>query len=361
MNALYTGVKHTSIFRELVLLGVRDYYETYEAISDHNGSFNVKEFNQYPDAYQWLAEVEHQEEKPYVLICSYEFLAQDGFRFLREFRKINELHEVPFFLLKPESTSIKSELLLKMGVNDCFSIPIDWGFLRARISFHHRMMGSSAAQERKNNWQPPLTVNPWKRSFDLVFALSLLILLSPVLLLIGIAIKLESKGPVIYCSKRAGMGYRVFSFYKFRSMYVDADQRLTDLQHLNQYKGEVENCFVKIKNDPRITKVGRIIRKTSLDELPQLFNVLKGDMSVVGNRPLPLYEAKLLTKNEWAYRFLAPAGLTGLWQVTKRGRNEMSTEERVNLDITYAKEHSIWYDFKILFRTLPAMLQHEDV
>jgi len=196
------------------------------------------------------------------------------------------------------------------------------------------------------------------------------------------------------------MGYKIFDFYKFRSMYVDADQRLKELEHLNQYaeeelpteeteknnstitsdtvliaddatisesdflksqKEKQEKPFVKIKNDPRITKVGRFIRKTSLDELPQLFNVLKGDMSIVGNRPIPLYEAEMLTSDRWAERFLAPAGITGLWQVTKRGKSDMSNEERKELDNIYARNFSFSYDLKIILKTFKALLQTEDV
>ena len=201
-----------------------------------------------------------------------------------------------------------------------------------------------------------------KRLFDIFFSSIAIIALSPLFLLIAAAIKLESRGPIIYYSKRAGMGYKVFNFYKFRTMYQDADQRLKELQHLNQYADqEEENCFMKIKNDPRITRVGRIIRKTSLDELPQLFNVLMGDMSVVGNRPLPLYEAAVITRNEWVGRFLAPAGITGLWQVTKRVKDNMSTQERIALDLEYTKKVSLSFDLKIILKTFPAMLQHENV
>src|SRR5690606_13962771 len=159
-------------------------------------------------------------------------------------------------------------------------------------------------------------------------------------IVIALLIKLESKGPIIYKSKRAGTGYRIFDFYKFRSMVVDADKKLQELSKIsNQYASEESNrksseplAFVKIKNDPRVTKIGNFIRNTSIDELPQLFNVLKGDMSIVGNRPLPLYEAELLTSNLWAMRFVGPAGITGLWQVSKRGKSKMSDEERKELD-----------------------------
>jgi lipopolysaccharide/colanic/teichoic acid biosynthesis glycosyltransferase len=120
-------------------------------------------------------------------------------------------------------------------------------------------------------------------------------------------------------------------------------------------------AFVKIKNDPRITKVGQFIRDTSIDELPQLFNVLKGDMSIVGNRPLPLYEAEKITTDKYITRFMAPAGITGLWQVTKRGKSAMSEEERIELDNTYANHHSFWGDIKIILMTIPALLQKENV
>jgi lipopolysaccharide/colanic/teichoic acid biosynthesis glycosyltransferase len=124
---------------------------------------------------------------------------------------------------------------------------------------------------------------------------------------------------------------------------------------------------VKIADDPRITKVGRFIRNTSIDELPQLINVIKGDMSIVGNRPLPVYEAELLTKDDLSKRFLAPAGITGLWQVELRGRGgDMSEDERKRLDNEYADHfigdnYSFWYDFKLILRTIPALLQKDTV
>jgi len=245
-----------------------------------------------------------------------------------------------------------------------------------------------------------------KRIFDITVSSIALILLSPLLLLVVLMIRLESKGPVIYSSKRVGTGYKIFNFLKFRSMYPNAEDRLKDLIKSNQYstqetlsdsknysipydeikdfsddqllfgddgavsskqylekiRAESETAFLKFKNDPRITVTGRFIRNTSIDELPQLINVLKGDMSIVGNRPLPLYEAEKLTEDEWIGRFMAPAGLTGLWQVEKRAQSaEMSPEERKMLDVEYARNHSFWKDIKILFRTIPALLQSENV
>jgi lipopolysaccharide/colanic/teichoic acid biosynthesis glycosyltransferase len=198
-----------------------------------------------------------------------------------------------------------------------------------------------------------------KRSFDIVISLIALCLLSPLFLLIALAISIESKGPAFYISKRAGRGYRIFNLYKFRTMFVGADKRINEFFHLNQYNTNFSNgpSFFKIDNDPRITKVGSFLRKTSLDELPQLINVLLGDMSLVGNRPLPLYEAATLTTDECAKRFLAPAGMTGLWQVKKRGKKDMSVEERINLDIHYANKNSFMYDVWIMANTPSALFQ----
>lgn len=197
-----------------------------------------------------------------------------------------------------------------------------------------------------------------KRSFDILVSSSILLIASPVLLLIMAAIRMESRGPIFYISKRAGRGYKIFNFFKFRTMEVGADKKVAAMSHLNQYDAATEGpVFFKVDNDPRITKVGNILRKTSLDELPQLFNVLKGDMSLVGNRPLPLYEAASLTTDEWAKRFLAPAGITGLWQVKKRGKKDMSVSERIALDCDYADRYSFLYDMWIMANTPAAIIQ----
>lgn len=179
-----------------------------------------------------------------------------------------------------------------------------------------------------------------KRLFDLSLSFLLILIFSPLYLLIAIVIKLGSKGDVLYKSKRAGQGFKIFTFYKFRTMISNADKNVESLSHLNQY-GVNEKGFVffKISNDPRVTRIGKFLRNTSLDELPQLFNVLKGDMSFVGNRPLPLYEANNLTTNEFVDRFSAPAGITGHWQLEKRGKPEMSTKERIDFDNDYSKKY----------------------
>lgn len=245
-----------------------------------------------------------------------------------------------------------------------------------------------------------------KRAFDIVVSATILLALMPLFLVVALLIKLESKGPVLYYSYRVGTGYRKFRFWKFRSMRQDADQLLSSMKNLNQYqaaaeeetaepgtcacgtadgscqshlidkhgnlicekryyqakKAREEAAFIKIANDPRITRIGMFIRNTSIDELPQLFNVLRGDMSLVGNRPLPLYEAEKLTTDQFVTRFLAPAGITGLWQVSKRGKGgDMSAEERKALDVEYATNYSFRKDIKILLKTFPALLQKENV
>jgi hypothetical protein len=151
-------------------------------------------------------------------------------------------------------------------------------------------------------------------------------------------------------------------------LHID-DKKICDYWY-NYQKNEIEksnSTFIKILNDPRITKIGKFIRNTSIDELPQLINVIKGDMSIVGNRPLPVYEAELLTKDTMSKRFLAPAGITGLWQVELRGKGgQMSEEERMSLDNEYAdyftgNKYSFWYDMKLILRTFPGLIQKSTV
>jgi len=144
-------------------------------------------------------------------------------------------------------------------------------------------------------------------------------------------------------------------------MVVNAEDMVKDLKHLNEYKDYKGSYFFKIKDDPRVTKVGQFLRKTSLDELPQLINVLKGDMSLVGNRPLPLYEACSITVDKSAKRFLAPAGITGLWQVKGRSNLNLSVDERISMDIDYAEKQSFLYDMKILIKTPKELILKNNV
>jgi lipopolysaccharide/colanic/teichoic acid biosynthesis glycosyltransferase len=285
---------------------------------------------------------------------------------------------------------------INSGVHDVFDINVNSQNITTRFEFVKNHIDT--LEGKKTDILHTFKLPIWKRTFDILFSGTVLLVLLPFFIIIAILIRLESKGKVYYASPRVGTGYQIFGFLKFRSMYTDSDKKVDSMMKNNQYtntatdsrefddlhdsgpvlidddgfvrEGKIkhqkalkrENAFFKVANDPRITKVGRLLRNTSIDELPQFINVLKGDMSIVGNRPLPLYEAELITTDQWAKRFLAPSGITGLWQVTKRGgANVMSADERKQLDIEYAENFSFWYDIKILLKTIPAMLQHENV
>jgi lipopolysaccharide/colanic/teichoic acid biosynthesis glycosyltransferase len=201
----------------------------------------------------------------------------------------------------------------------------------------------------------------FKRVFDVAISLGLLLILIPLFILVSLAIKLDSKGPIFYISKRVGRHYKIFSMLKFRSMIDGADKELSEMSHLNIYSSPLHSAsFLKIKDDPRVSKVGKFLRKTSIDEFPQLINVLMGHMSIVGNRPLPLYEAEKLLINEHVRRFDAPAGITGLWQVVKKDNPNMSVEERIHLDIQYSNKSSFFDDLLILLRTPGALFQNQN-
>jgi lipopolysaccharide/colanic/teichoic acid biosynthesis glycosyltransferase len=333
---------------------------------------------------------------------------------------------VYLILLTHQLTLDDRKMYQKCGINDTIDINASITELNKKIQFisdrEMMLFDDAPSKHRILRFKIPL----WKRLFDIFFSLLGIIILSPVFIITAIAIRLESKGPIIFKSKRVGTNYTIFDFLKFRSMYADAEQRLKEVakEAGNQYaekdqteeekdqqsvitaplgeeaemmmmdmgmesdmmisddevmlvgddfvvaesdfnkekEEENNNAFVKIENDPRITKVGKFIRKYSIDELPQLFNILKGDMSIVGNRPLPLYEAEKLTVDSSIDRFMAPAGLTGLWQVEERGKGGMmSAEERKQLDITYGQTYCFTMDMKIIFRTLTAFIQKDNV
>ena len=328
-------------------------------------------------------------------------------------------------LLTHELTDEDRKVYQKCGINDTISVDASVTELNKKIQFISDREGMLFDEQTAKHHILKFKIPLWKRLFDIVVSFFAIIILSPVFIITAIAIRLESKGPILFKSKRVGTNYTIFDFLKFRSMYVDAEERLKEVakeagnQYAEQNKDgeetekpiitaplgleaemmmmdmgmesdmmisddevmlvgddfvvaesdynkekqeEIENAFVKIENDPRVTKVGKFIRKTSIDELPQLFNILKGDMSIVGNRPLPLYEAEKLTADASIDRFMAPAGLTGLWQVEERGKGGiMSAEERKQLDITYGQSYNFMLDMKIIFRTLTSMIQKGNV
>ena len=328
---------------------------------------------------------------------------------------------VYIILITDKMSDEERDIYMKCGINDTIIAEASVTELNKKIQFISDRESILFDSERPKYRILKFKIPVWKRLFDIFFSGLAIIVLSPIFIITAIAIKLESKGPVLFKSKRVGTNYTIFDFLKFRSMYIDAENRLKELsKDHNQYaerleeeelktvtaplgeqaeqdmidmgmesmmmigdeeimlvgddfvmaesdfskkkEEDINNAFVKIENDPRITRVGRFIRKYSIDELPQLFNILKGDMSIVGNRPLPLYEAEKLTVDSSIDRFMAPAGLTGLWQVEERGKGgAMSAEERKQLDITYGQTYNFMLDMKIILRTLTAFVQKENV
>ncbi|WP_337103077.1 sugar transferase [Paenibacillus sp. YIM B09110] len=193
-----------------------------------------------------------------------------------------------------------------------------------------------------------------KRAIDIFGSLAGLIFLSPLFVVVGILIKLEdSKGSVLFYQTRIGKNEKPFRMYKFRSMVSNAEEKLKELLAQN----EIEGAMFKMKNDPRITKIGKFIRKTSIDELPQLINVLRGEMSLVGPRPPLVREVKEYTDYD-KRRLTVKPGCTGLWQVS--GRNELSFKEMVELDLKYIQERSVGFDLKIIFKTFKVLLGAKD-
>lgn len=325
--------------------------------------------------------------------------------FVNEIKSIKRRRaDLPSFiiLLIGQSVTLDEWAIFKpLGVVDILSPDIDINKLDNYIKVEQKLLEESQSPQPVKVFHLPL----WKRIFDILVSGTAILILSPLFIIVALAIRIESKGKIVYKSKRVGSNYRIFDFLKFRSMYPDADRRMKEFLALNQYQSETAeapeevrlndeeedklseepmliaddfevresqylnelhnkqaNSFVKFTNDPRITRVGRFIRKYSIDELPQLFNVLKGDMSIVGNRPLPLYEAELLTKDDSIDRFLAPSGITGLWQVEKRGDSgKMSAAERKDLDVYYADHFSLSMDLKIILRTFTSFIQKENV
>jgi len=192
-----------------------------------------------------------------------------------------------------------------------------------------------------------------KRVLDIAISCFLLLIFSPTLVVVAVVIKLTSAGPVFFLQERIGLNKRRFRVYKFRTMVSDAEKLMKKLEAMNEVSGPV----FKIKNDPRITKIGRFLRRSSIDELPQLLNVLKGDMSLVGPRPLPVRDYEGFSEDWQRRRFSVKPGITCLWQVN--GRSGISFDEWMLLDLQYMDEWSLWLDFKILAKTVPAVLKGE--
>jgi len=325
-----------------------------------------------------------------------------GLKFLETIRQEAWTRTMPVIITSDQITPGLIKEVHEKGGDDLYTKDFNTGDLLTRLDYFIKRRHYKAMQQTKASILD-VKIPFWKRLIDVTTTGVALLLLSPLLIIVAILIKLDSKGPVVYLSKRVGAGYKIFSIYKFRTMKTNADQLIKNMGSLNMYtktteakqvSGLCDVCsgigvcqqqlyldgemvcekmyltekkekvaFMKFQNDPRITKFGKFLRNSSIDELPQLFNIFLGDMSLVGNRPLPLYEAEKLTTDEYIERFAGPGGLTGLWQVTKRGKGkqDMTEEERIQLDIEYARNFSFKYDMKIFFMTFPALLQSENV
>ncbi|OJV12757.1 MAG: sugar transferase [Dyadobacter sp. 50-39] len=375
---------------------------------------NFQEYLRFTDRFAEYLQVEYfeapagalealKENYPADVIIAHE--GSGGLEMLDTIRSSAGFGNIPFVLLVDRLSRLAIETARVRHADDVFSVNFDDGDLITRIKYFKKrqwyVANKASLKIGSQNHKTPF----WKRAIDVITTGSAVILLLPVFIIVAILIKLDSKGPVFYKSKRVGSGYKIFDLYKFRTMRTDADQLIRKMAALNMYskaepvaqietQGLCDECragnqcksllfhdgkeiceklyhfqkeqkaaFMKFQNDPRITRLGSFLRNSSIDELPQLINILKGDMSLVGNRPLPLYEAEKMTTDDKILRFAGPAGLTGLWQVTKRGKgkSDMTEEERTQLDITYAREFSFKMDMEIILKTFPALLQSENV
>jgi exopolysaccharide biosynthesis polyprenyl glycosylphosphotransferase len=273
-----------------------------------------------------------------------------GIEGLPEFLRRNVVDEVAMYLplrSNYERASKVAELCEQNGIlvrfdGDIFSLKKSH-YRAEEFAGRPYVTVSNAARE----WWS-LTI---KRSLDILFSLVFLILFSPVFLAAAVAIFFTSEGPIFYLQERVGLNKRRFRMYKFRTMLPNAEKMMDQLERLNEASGPV----FKIKNDPRITRVGKILRRTSVDELPQLLNVLRGDMSLVGPRPLPVRDYEGFSEDWQRRRFSVRPGITCLWQIA--GRNSIPFEQWMRLDLQYVDEWSLWLDLKILARTIPAVLK----
>lgn len=387
--------------------------------SQYRIAYLSKDFEQYlwfSANYGTYLQIEYFEDKEDLLKALQEYFPADAilahvksgaWELLDQVRSTPGFGNIPFVILVDNLNPAVIRNARAKKADDIFAADFSEGDILIRLRYFTKRQWYVASKASQKIQAEEQRTPFWKRAIDVVSTGGAVILLSPIFILVAILIRLDSKGPVFYKSKRVGAGYKIFDLYKFRTMRTDADQLIRKMAALNMYnvkpteqevKSENSNfceecnsggfcnrrlfldgkeicekvyqtqkeqkaAFMKFQNDPRITRIGNFLRNTSLDELPQLINILKGDMSLVGNRPLPLYEAEKLTTDRAILRFAGPAGLTGLWQVTKRGKgkSDMSEEERTELDITYAKNFSFKMDLKIILMTFPALFQSENV
>ncbi|MVM34796.1 sugar transferase [Spirosoma sp. HMF4905] len=347
----------------------------------------------------WSAIAYLDDNEPVDLILYNDSLNTRGF--MNAFKAKQSRTKIPIILLTDQESIDLTAAPYHGYVIDAF--PYNYSEAAFQIRLNYLIQKRDYQRNGRVVYKPISVRMPiGKRAFDIGLSLLILLMISPLLLIVAALVKLDSPGPIFYGSRRVGMGFRIFNMYKFRTMSTGADKLLAGMASQNMYNKVAEEkpadelceqcklanlpcqrplfldqkqicetlyhreqqakaMFSKFKEDPRVTRLGKVLRNTSIDELPQLYNILRGDMSFVGNRPLPLYEAEKLTNIGYARRFAAPAGLTGLWQVTKRGGAKVSDLERIQLDVLYAKRFSLRTDMLILLRTLKAVWQKENV
>lgn len=256
------------------------------------------------------------------------------------------------FVFLPFKSFYAQEALI---VSQCEEQGVRVTFPSALFELRHEHVAGAVAADDELVSISTGAIDGWraaaKRVFDVAGAAALLVLLSPLLAVVAALVKLSSPGPVLYAQERVGRAKRRFRMWKFRTMVVDADRRMAELEHLNEADGPV----FKIRKDPRITPLGAFLRKTSIDELPQLWNVLRGDLSLVGPRPLPVRDYERFACDWHRRRFSVRPGITCLWQVG--GRSDIPFERWMELDLEYIDTWSLWLDLKILARTIPAVLR----
>jgi lipopolysaccharide/colanic/teichoic acid biosynthesis glycosyltransferase len=351
------------------------HYKTPNIILNNN-NFNIIMYNHIDDAIEDLKNIKFD----VILLYSENIVLNENI-----LTSLNNLNNTHLYLITNDI--IKDEKIF-IYYSDIFNYK-NYNELFNKLLILHKIKNAPLQKIKPITYTYNINPNFIKRSFDIIISLIVIILLSPIFIITMIIIYFEDKSNIFYNSKRVFSKFRIYYLYKFRTMITNADSKLFNMSDLNEYDScVIENdisyqnneitlyadrmqkileseylkyenskpIFHKLKSDPRVTKIGEKLRSTSIDELPQLFNILKGHMSIVGNRPLPIYEAIKLTTDDKIARFLAPAGLTGLWQIKKQNNKIITQHERIELDNYYAQHRTFLMDLLIIFKTFKVLL-----
>jgi len=337
--ALQAARKHGRNLRNLVIVGTGPHASRFVSMIESKPELGYRILGFVDRPWAGLKEVQG---RGYAVLADF-----DGLQELLRTQVVDEVViALPIRSLHMQAAQVAVACELQGIPMRVFSDLYDLSLSRARVDdilgglliSHHRGMD--------DGWRADA-----KRVFDIVVSSVLLLMLLPLFLAIAAVIKLNGSGPVFFTQSRVGQSKRQFKMYKFRTMVNNAEERLSDLEHMNEISGPV----FKLKNDPRVTPVGKLLRKSSLDELPQLINVLRGEMSLVGPRPLPLRDYEGFSQDWQRRRFSIRPGLTCLWQIA--GRSSIPFETWMQLDLQYIDRWSFWLDLQILMRTIPAVLR----